>query len=322
MTDAISLPALDGRSALGFLAACGAHRLLCDELGLDARLAWSVDDASARLAVPGSTTVDDIVRLLADVVESLDDGQLLPGAPVGFPPGGGGSDPIRKPRADLRVAVSEWSGQLGADLMERWIPAMVTDLAVDQKGRCAHTLLAAPSGQQKFNTMFAKSLAEVRREPELRLREALVAWRRVAGVTGEYLDHRVLRSAADDSHGRTGEESGVPGATWLALMAMPWFVVGGDGKNRTGPAWQTLGRTSHLVWPLWEPLLDESAVRVLLGHDALQLVSVDGRLRAVDARRAQALGVFSISAARRAPIEGRKSAGVLVPRAVDLEVRS
>src|SRR5690606_10028593 len=108
--------------------------------------------------------------------------------------------------------VEEWRLTFGDVAVETWLPAMVTDLATDEKGRTALSPFAAPSGKQTLATMFGKAFQLVWSNPDL-IGEALMSWRRVEGVTGEYLDHQVLQSAADRSDGEIGKEMGIPGAT-------------------------------------------------------------------------------------------------------------
>lgn len=313
------LPALDGRTALGWLASLGLLRLL-DEESQDPRvagslLAWDPTTAQARLSVPG--TFDDVVGALVDIVSGIPDGALLPDGPTDFPgskapdewPRG---DPVRMPRPAFRPTVEEWRSA-DREVIDRWLPAMVTDQVVDDMNCVSLSTYAAPSGQQKFSTMFGKTLELVREKPD-RLRDALVSWRRVDGVTGEYLDHRVLRSAADTTIGKSNE-AGVPGATWLALMALPWLSVRGWAGEPLSTCWQPRRRQRPvMVWPLWRDLLPPPAVRALLGHPALR-VSTAGRTDTlqVDSADLTALSVFAVGAAERQSIAGRNFAGVLAP---------
>ncbi len=110
----------------------------------------------------------------------------------------------------------------------------------------------------------------------MRIREALEAWRRVEGCTGEYLDAQVLNSAADDPLGRTHTERGVPGATWLATMAVPLLRVSGDGQRITATLWHRTSRRHVMLWPLWRRPLDLRAVQVLIEHPCLIPVSPPG----------------------------------------------
>jgi hypothetical protein len=182
----------------------------------------------------------------------------------------------------------------------------VTDLAVDDKGRAAISLLAAPSGKQSMRTMLEKPLDLIRRSPD-RLGEALQNWVRVPGCTGEYLDHRVLFDAADAPDGQS-RERGVPGATWLALMAYPLLrTTSLDSRTPVTTGWRRTPAGPVFEWPLWEPPLTVEAVQVLLEHPAVH--SHDPSPLPPH----QALGIFAIHRAQRRRVPGRNFAGVLAP---------
>jgi CRISPR-associated endonuclease/helicase Cas3 len=310
----VELPALDGRSALGFFAALGLLRLL-EENDIEARLSWSSLTGTAVLHTE-LASVGEIVACVQGIVDSLRDDQVIPGAPVDLPckKVGSAPDPMRVRREDFRALVAEIAsdpGEIG--VAERWIGSLLTDLAVDRAGRAAITPYSAPSGQQSLRTMFEKPLELLRSDPELVV-EALTAWSRRDGYTGEYLDHRAIRNAADDP---LGDETpyAVPGATWLVLMSLPLLRVSGDGTSVLATAWQRAGREQVLVWPLWRPALDTDAVICLLEHPALAIAPDNGALRA-DLARIEPLGVFAVYAAARRQLPRRKSAGVLAPRRV------
>lgn len=248
----------------------------------------------------------------------MDDDAVIPGVPASFPlrkAGTRGSDPMRASRDEYPTLHSAVSA-LGDEAVQ-WLSCLVTDLGRDDRGRVALTPYSAPSGQQTVRSLFATPTGLVRVHPE-HLLAALTAWRRVAGVTGEYLDHRVLCSAADHPRGEPGAERGVPGATWLAVMALPLLRLAGDGTSATATLWRTLsGRRRIMVWPLWRQPLDLAATVTLIEHPALNPTS-DGTRITVPARQAAALGVFAVAGAHRRPVEGRKSAGVLAPLPVTL----
>lgn len=318
----LELPALDGRLPLGFLAALGITRLLSEHADRPVTLAWSDRTGTPRLG--GVEDIDQLLGLLERVVDDIPEVVRLPGGPPDFP---GDEKPQDSPRGDpmrllvgrFRHQLEKWRSDHGSDFVDTWIPAMVTDQIEDDAGCVAITPLAAPSGQQKFATMFRSSLQRIRKDPAL-LRQALVGWRRVDGSTGEYLDHHVLRSAADRSDGES-KEAGVPGATWLALMAFPWFPVYGGRRSPLAAGWQTVGRRSYFVWPLWSEALDPDAIQVVLNHSSLQLIdtrkagekrhAADGPT--VDATALAPYSVFAVGAAERQRISGRTFAGVLTP---------
>lgn len=310
MTQALHLPALDGRDPLGFLASLGLLRLLAEE-GADARLSFSEQTATAVLHGPYHSAEEVAVALQAVAAREPD--SVIPGLPAGFPRtkvGTKGSDPMRVGRDEYRghvETVRESAGQVGL----RWQAAIATDLARDKEGKVILTPFFAPSGQQTVRSFFEKPMTMVRREPE-RLLEALTAWRRVPGVTGEYLDHRVLRSKADHPRGESAE-IGVPGATWLAIMAVPLLRLTGDGSSARSTLWRRLpGRQAVMVWPVWRSPLDLPAVVTLIEHPGITIDVIDGQY-VTDTAAWPPLGVFAVAAATRRPVEGRKSAGVLTP---------
>ena len=138
---------------------------------------------------------------------------------------------MRRPRQQFPELAAEITATSTATPPSTGSPHLLTDLAVDNNGRAGLTPYAAPSGKQNLRTFFSKPLHEVRASPG-RIHEALTGWRRVEGFTGEYLDHHVLNAAADSPGWlRTAAESGVPGATWLATMALPVLpYIGSNGE--------------------------------------------------------------------------------------------
>jgi CRISPR-associated endonuclease/helicase Cas3 len=310
----IELTALDGREPLGFLAALGVVRLLAEETVADVRLHFSDRTATAVLTGP-YRDIDAVVGALTQIAAGGD--ALIPGATPGFPQKAGkGADPMRVSRR----LFPELCGTIRTSAESRWLSVLLTDLAVDSQDRVALTPYSAPSGKMNLRTFFEKPVAAVRAEPS-RLREALTGWRRVDGVTGEYFDHRVLRSSADHPLG-VSSEAGVPGATWLAIMALPMLRLTGDGRSVSATLWHRLGgrRASIMVWPLWRRALDVRAIEVLLEHPALRprvseggVITV-GRANVLSALDAlTALDVFRVCGAERQRVQGRNFAGVLAP---------
>jgi hypothetical protein len=293
----VRLPALDGRSPLGFLAALGALRLLAEHQSAPVSLSWSATDCSASLSGPWDSP-QEIAAELRTIVDSIPDGGVLPGAPVGLPPPGEAPDRMRLPRGELRVPG------------EQWMASLVTDLSLDDRGRADISLFAAPSGKQSMRTMLQKPLEILRRQPEVLL-EALVSWRRYPGVTGEYLDHRAPYDRTDAPDGKPTNR-GVPGATWLALMSYPLMITtAGPGGAPTTTGWQYPTHREadrRFVYPLWSASLDLDAVRTLLRHPVLEGAE-PGRAKPA----AQVLTIFLVCGAVRRQLPGGKSGGVLAP---------
>jgi hypothetical protein len=240
-------------------------------------------------------------------VQSIPDGGVLPGVDASFPPPGEAPDRLRLTRpqlADYATLVSTRDGEPA----ERWLASLVTDLSVDDQQRADISLFTAPSGKQSMRTMLEKPLGLVRKHPHV-LREALVAWRRHSGVTGEYLDHRVLHDAVDAADGRPAER-GVPGATWLALMSYPMMRTTSLGRGPITTCWQDLGRRDgrRMIYPIWTAALDPHAVQALLAHPILDRAEPGS-----PPPGARALSVFWIGHASRRRIPGRTFAGALTP---------
>jgi hypothetical protein len=61
------------------------------------------------------------------------------------------------------------------------------------------------------------------------------------------------------------KKAGVRAAVWLAMESLPFFRCFHDGGLATS-GFQKQGRHEKFRWPIWEPPLTISAVRVLLEH--------------------------------------------------------
>jgi hypothetical protein len=304
----LTLPALDGRTPLGFLAGLGLLRLLTVHAGHDeARLSWSRQGCTAQLH-SRHHTVDDVVAAVLRVVETIPAGAVLPGARPGMPPPGAAPDRLRLPRPQLAALAGDvW--EHGGEEEERWAASLVTDLALDKDGRAATSLMTAPSGKQSMRTMLVKPLAVVRRQPGV-ITEALTGWRRYPGVTGEYLDDQVLYDAASAPDGDSNER-GVPGATWLALMAYPLLRTTAVAGQPWTTTWQNTDARPgdrHMTYPLWSAPADIHAAAALLQHPILRDAETGSPTPA-----AALLSIFLVCSARRSVPHGRNFAGVLTP---------
>ena len=307
----LPLSALDGRTPLGFLAALGVLRLVVEHVGHPARLAWSQQTATAVLH-DAHDDIDSLVAALTTVMRSIPDDGVLPEMSPDFPPPGEAPDKLRlerKPFVTYAKSRYHKDGPAG----ESWLSSLVTDLSVDDRGRVDISTFMAPSGKQSTRTMLEKPLGLVRSKPEY-LREALVGWRRYSGVTGEYLDHRVLFDAVDAPDGKPAER-GVPGATWLALMSYPLLRTSADRGEPLTTCWQAFPRPDgrRMVYPLWSEPLSLSAVQAVIEHPMLRNADPGKPPLGADL-----LSVFWIGHAARRRIPGRTFAGVLTPTTAEL----
>lgn len=314
----VRMPALTGDSPLGILAAMGVLRLLGEFTDATVRLRWDRNDLTAVLC-GRHDSVDAVVTDLVSIVAGIPDRSSLPGVGAGFPPPGAAPDGLRVPQAHLDSAtqplVQDMSAAQRGEAL-RWLSSLVTDLAADDKGRVAISQFTAPSGKQSMATMLDKPLEQIRREPDY-LRQALVSWRRVPGVTGEYLDHRAMWDATEDGAGAPSMR-GVPGATWLALMSYPLLRTTISPRKRAlSSGWHTVAGGGsrpydELRLPVWEQPLGTAGVTALIEHPALSKIS--GRPGpAGKTDELVALGIVHVCRARRYQPPGGKSAGVLTP---------
>lgn len=315
----VRLPALTGDSPLGVLAAIGVLRLLSDFTDDAPRLRWERVGLTAVICGRLDST-GAVVEVLRGIVDDIAGDSVIPGVGGGFPPPGAAPDGLRVPQAELGLAEAAlFHGMSESEVSEgrRWLASLVTDLASDDKGRVAISQFTAPSGKQSMATMLEKTLALVRKQPDY-LRQALMGWRRVADVTGEYLDHRALWDATQDGGGSPSMR-GVPGATWLALMSYPLVRTTVSARGRTlSSGWHTVttnGARSYdeLRLPVWEQPLGPAAVAALVEHPALAPTAKAGDSRPDTSSGSvlETLGVIHVCRARRYQPPGGKSAGVL-----------
>ncbi|MBE6484271.1 MAG: hypothetical protein E7Z96_05805 [Actinomycetaceae bacterium] len=300
----VKFPALVGESPLAILAAIGTLRLIHDFVDEGARLSWDPVDRAPVLHTK-LPSVDAVAEELAEIVQKLPADVVVPGAPAGFPPPGEAPDKLRLKQGQLYA-------RFGGDppvprVVQKWLASLVTDLVADAQGRGAISQFTAPAGKQSMATMLEKPLRLVQSNPGY-LRQALVGWRRVSGVTGEYLDHRANWDSGEDGRGKA-EMRGVPGATWLALMSYPLWTTTAAGKQPRTSGWHTAGRRrQELRLPLWQEPLGPAAIKALVEHPVL-----DGEWDAVEQDKLRVMGIFHVCCAHRRQAAGGKSAGVLVP---------
>jgi CRISPR-associated endonuclease/helicase Cas3 len=325
---AVELPALDGRLPLGFLASLGLLSLLQDQ-ELRARLSFSERNAAAVIHSPLGS-LDEVAKALARVIENIPvggdgaDDALLPGVPPGWPPKVSGKDPLRCPRDKYRDLATQ-TRKTSPAAADHWLAHLVTDLAADKEGRAALTLLRSPAGAQTVETFLRKPLAAVRARPSA-IREALAGWRRIEKFTGEYLDHQAIASAADHPRGKADASSGVPGATWLAIMSLPLLRLTGDGQHTLAALWHRAGRHQVMIWPLWRQPLTPRGLQVLIEHPCLESVNdpapdqVHRAAPSVSLRNDswERLGIVGVYAAARLRIPGQDYQRPLSPIPVQI----
>ena len=332
----VAMPALIGTDPMGFLAALGVLRLATVELGWPATVCWPEGPrASAVLGgCPTGKTLDDVVDSLVGIVQETKlAGRLIPGVD-GFPPAkesSSGSDPVKDLTLGERTALGSTSHARSTSFAE-WLVAVVA-LAARQELDARDRLTAAfvrPTGQVTFDRSLSGGLDGVTRE---RLFEALVEWVRVDGVTGNYFDQRAVRDEFVGTHTKGAmKNSGVPGAAWLALMALPYFPVRTprSGRATTVGFQRTRGKPTRMVWPIWSVPLTSAAAGALLDHPWLTRIDLGPMGESETERRrrnwanAKALRALKVSAVfssdRRPGPQGPE--GALGPSTVLAPVRA
>jgi len=331
----VDLPALDGRRPLGFLAALGVLRLLAAHTPRRPRLSWHPGGLHARLHLAQPAGIDDVVVDLQAIAAGLDEAHgYLPGTGISLPlrriPGAPRNDGMELTPAALTAHYGRWRDTVEpGDLLDDWIAALITDHGTSDRRRqgpapvelVQRTPYVAPTAQQTLHTILEKATTPSR-PPASALREALLGWRRHLDYTGEYLDDHVLHGPVDSARGGGGEERGVPGATWLALMALPLLPTFGpvqrdadSGRRAAAVGWQHDDNKPVMRWPIWRPPLDLHAIRALLVHPALRLRPSAGTWAVANPAAAQALDLLAVCAADRLVIRtsGSNSKRVLRP---------
>lgn len=302
----VEMPALVGTDPMGFLAALGVLRLVTVELEWPATLSWPNGPRRGAIlgGCPTGTTVEDVVDSIVGIVEATKAaGRLIPGVD-GFPPAkeaSAGSDPVKE------ITFRERSG-LGLTSHDRpnsfadWLAATVATAArqeLDARDRLTAAFVR-PTGQVTFDRSLNAGLGDSTRE---RIHQAITEWVRVDGVTGNYFDQRAVRDEFIGSHIKGSmKNAGVPGAAWLALMALPFLPVRTalSGKAITVCFQRIRGKPTRMVWPVWSTALNASAVQALLDHPVLtriDLLPVDlGEARRRQRANANALRSLSVTA--------------------------
>jgi hypothetical protein len=331
MTRPLTLPALRSDDTLGFLAALGVLQLCRHSLSVETTLRWDGLGGAAVL----ESSFDD-VKSLADALASTatdwcQAGRLTPASgPVirqalstkarAALEDAGALDPMR---LHVQGAVDRFATQQDSEVLHpdavdaAWLCALVGQLSPAKRGEPERRLtpLYSPSGQMTLYQLYRDARDDVCRRPGVML-EALVDWRRHPG-TGANLDSRALVDASAATGGKPSNRA-VPGATWLALQALPFFLQTGDGSRGEVTSWPRHGKRGGLGlrWPVWTPPLDVAAVRVLLAHPVLADLATSVTPARDDAKRkaaqqAEALGICAVLRSSRKALA--KSAGALQP---------
>lgn len=308
----ITLPALRGDDALGFLAAIGLMSLSEQGEIPALELAWTSGAAPVALVEGQVGSIEELSESLALVLERLEArGAVLPGVDAGFPiPATGTKDPMRMPADDMASiydgAAASWFRALGGEEWTgRWLLALCGQTVTDNDDRVLLTSFYAPTGRMSLRgSLFDKTMDAVRHVGGPG--DALVGWRRTQPklkYDGANFDERAKRDAGVTTHGDAANQ-GAPSPTWLATMGMRFFPVVDDGTATKTVGWQRVrlypGYTRRsLIWPIWELAMDPAAIRTLLAHQALRVKETPGDVTIVRSRDLRALGVTNVFGSSR-----------------------
>lgn len=308
----ITLPALRGDDALGFLAAIGLMSLAEQgEIPL-LRLAWTTSAAPVALVEGDVGSVEELSDALGGVLERLEErGAVLPGVKAEFPlrKKGTGSDPMRMPVDDMAaiygdIVALQHDGHGSERWAARWLLALCGQAAMDAKG-VALTRFYAPTGQMSLRgSLFEKTMESVQEVGGPA--DALTGWKRTDPkhkYDGANFDERAKRDAGVTTWGDAANQ-GAPSPTWLATMGIHLFPVVDDGVEVASVGWQRVrlypGYTRRsLIWPIWAQALDPAAVRMLLAHPTLEVRGNRSDVKMVRPSSLEALGITSVFGSSR-----------------------
>lgn len=271
----VTLPALRGDDHLGFLAALGLAWLLHRD-GREPTFGWP-QGATGGMTLQANDLNDlpAMARYVHDAARTMQQrGQLWHGCDALPLRVTGTTDPMKSLDVDdVRAGVAA-ADRTGAE--ERWwLPAFANQLARNRDGDGPlQTPFYRLTGRMTLDNDLSSARDLVAGDLAVAT-EALVGWRRHRGFFGGNLDQRATRGQAEPNDGTDASgQLGVPGATWLAYHALPWFPGHGNGRQGGFRGWQRLrrgGRTAtYLVWPVWTQPLDPPAVWSVLDHPALR----------------------------------------------------
>ncbi|MGK5517825.1 type I-G CRISPR-associated protein, Cas3-extension family [Micromonospora sp. URMC 107] len=310
----VDLPGLVGDEPLGFLAAIG----LMGQLLENSYLHWDPRDRHAVLHCHSYSSVADLVAMLCRRLDEIKPGQAIPFS-AGFPVRRrrGAPDPLRVRPAEYRKLLDRVGRSPGG---ASWLQATVTDRATDTDGFCLVNPLVAVRSKQTIGSFWYYPMLDVRRDPKRLITEALTGWRRVEGSEGWLLDHQATYSTDPGLRGPGGSMA-VPGATWLATLAISEFGYRRRNGIDSGPVlpsgWFRAGNRDVFLWPLWTVPAGSNTLKAVWnvgwGYDGWEITSAgDGQLEVRISKTHGVpapnsidhnvdLGIFTMCAAARPP---------------------
>lgn len=267
----IELPGLSGASPIGFLAALGMLRVLVEDRGRDARLAWRHGHA----VLEGLEMTDAIDELAANMA--------------------GRGDALEFTWADTTRGVTPEQyraavAQAGDDRRALGFLAGWGTDAVVREGSIASTRFDMTSGQQKL----LRNLRELALRINRRSLEIALLGGPYENQSSFGLDPVAVRFHAHEPQAPTNSDPpGKPGLIWLAFEAIPLHPVLPVSAVRARTAGWRGGPASAYVWPLWSRFLTLAEVSLLR---SLPVERLSGRLGVTEiwAARYGASGKYGI----------------------------
>lgn len=314
-----ALTALRPTHPVAWLAALGCLRILAREADPGARLSWtdqSTPCAQLHTALPRDAVVDVLAgewrhqatQKAPMMLDGDGDGLALPPArrlEVLEKPDPGRNDPAKITIDEYpkwaRLASEQGSGKRRAEAVG-WLRAIGTDLRRGDEREppiITMTRFYLLSRQQTLSQQLQSMYPADGDFPyKERIDAALRAWVRVPFGTGMNWDLDGNQNAAESPDG-VARQVVVPGAAWLAVMALPLFPVAGSSAVRATRSWVEPRRgrrgTPHLVLVTWQPPLDLAAIVVLLDHPWIAVdVSGDVPRLPIGPRMLHRLGVTGV----------------------------
>lgn len=310
--DTLRLLGLDGSNPLGFLAALGLLRVLDHRARVAAsprpRLEW-IDDGYWLPVVHDGGDVESVVHAVIDdkatwkhdpaftlaydetgehLIDALDRGAIRDLKP--------------KPAAmreflDRVAGISEQKNLSG----DAWLAARRSmdtaavygsELIQDNNGNTKPLALHFSAGQQRFLDAVGK-LQEGITEDDVR--EALLGpWKGTSTLPSMSWDATVARIYALRASDPSAEKRGsVPGADWLAFIALGLLRVTPHGRGLVTTGVRGGWKDSTFTWPLWIAPATASVIGSLVATPHLERLTVGER-------RARGIGVIFASAIMRA----------------------
>jgi hypothetical protein len=251
---------MDGSDPLGFLAALGALRVVMASAA-STTLQWKLEGRWIPI-LDGLEATDPATTIWEEVARWRE----APPPAIAF-----ARDAERKIQ-DLKHPPEEyrrWMHDALASGDREWAQfaaSYATGVVVDGSGQTKPTSLHFTAGQQRFMDVVLCLLADLTQED---IGEALFGpWR------GRN-DAKNLRWRAGRDRSRAllsfdpskQSDKAIPGANWLAFLALPLFPVAPFSNRVRTPCFSGRGKAESFTWPLWDVPLQADEVATLLAYD-------------------------------------------------------